>query len=569
MKTQRGVSQVVFNLLPEQTLDVSGRVWKVARWVEPRVLPVDLDVVRSELRRVSYPWTAHGLDNGLSERLADDELRVIAPSVDGGVRVEPFPELWYCRQCRRLETSTDKACRCGAHVWVQLAFVAYHDCGRMETPWVPRCTQHHQVRLNLPRSSSTADLKFDCPVCNQPVMKEGGFPFRKCECGNGTYSYNLHRAAVVYTPRSTVIVNPPSAAEAAALKTETGARRVLEWVLDGMELRKPLEGGLTIETLVAKMVAEGIPETAARIAARAVAEQGGGVSEDAPVAPLSLDSNHADVATQAALRLAYATASGRTLAADLADAAGPATKPRYQIKYPAAMSGARLEAVELLEDFPVLNACYGYTRGGKAAGESALRWFRTGSGAPRIHGQLSRTEALLFRLDPMAVIHWLGGRGHGLGATPRDARDARLKVLEIVTMPAAGDDPALDTAGADLLRLVHSYAHRVMRRMASFAGIDRDSLSEYLVPEHLSFAVYATARGDFVLGGLQALFEQDLADALADVLGGEHRCPLDPGCAAHGGACVACLHTGEPSCRVFNQFLDRRVLFGSNGYLSH
>jgi hypothetical protein len=55
---------------------------------------------------------------------------------------------------------------------------------------------------------------------------------------------------------------------------------------------------------------------------------------------------------------------------------------------------------------------------------------------------------------------------------------------------------------------------------------------------------------------------------LHDFTEGEHRCALDPGCAKAGGACVACLHLGEPSCRLFNGFLDRGCLSGPQGYLS-
>jgi len=88
------------------------------------------------------------------------------------------------------------------------------------------------------------------------------------------------------------------------------------------------------------------------------------------------------------------------------------------------------------------------------------------------------------------------------------------------------------------------------------------------VPLHLAFVVFASSRGDFVLGGLQALFEHDLDKALRDVVRGESRCALDPGCTRHGGACVACLHVGEPTCRYYNQFLDRRALFGADGLLA-
>ena len=57
-----------------------------------------------------------------------------------------------------------------------------------------------------------------------------------------------------------------------------------------------------------------------------------------------------------------------------------------------------------------------------------------------------------------------------------------------------------------------------------------------LVPSHLGFFVYAAARGDFVLGGLQAVFETELDRLLDEFVGGEHRCAMDPGCtkiAAH------------------------------------
>lgn len=566
MKTTRGISQVVFNFLPEQTFDHGGRVWKVDRWSEPRVLPVDTDVIRTALRRVTYPWTIKELDGGFGERLNDEELRVVSPSEDGGVRAEAFPELWYCRRCRRLTTDMESACVCGHSEWVQMPFVAFHECGRIETPWVPACPEHGQVRVNLPSSASTADLKFDCPVCGKATVPNSGFPFRRCACGNGTLSYNLPRAAIVYTARSTVIVNPPSATEAAALKAASGREQVLDWVLNGLTERKPLEAAPTVESLMASMITSGVPEKTARVAAEAAADGDDGVQRSS-VTETGLQGEGLEIATESALHLAYATASGRTLVTDLAEQAPPRLVSRYSDRYPMAISGAGFEAVELLDDFPVLTAAFGFTRGGKGAGESALRWFKTASGAPRVHGQLSKTEALLFRLDPVAVLRWLTDRGHSLDDGATDARTARLRILAKAAIPAAGEDPTVTTLGADLLRLIHSYSHRVMRRISSFAGIDRDSLSEYLIPEHLAFAIYATASGDFVLGGLQALFEHDLAEALDEIAGGEHRCPLDPGCTVHGGACVACLHVGEPSCRLFNQFLDRRALFGPQGYL--
>jgi hypothetical protein len=130
---------------------------------------------------------------------------------------------------------------------------------------------------------------------------------------------------------------------------------------------------------------------------------------------------------------------------------------------------------------------------------------------------------------------------------------------------AAANDP--QPLGGELLTLVHSYSHRVIRTLAAFAGIERDALAEYLIPNHLAVIVYAAARGDFVLGGLQSVFETGLDRFLDSFLNTETRCPLDPGCRSGGGACVACLHLGEPSCRWYNRFLDRSSLFYTDGFL--
>jgi len=119
--------------------------------------------------------------------------------------------------------------------------------------------------------------------------------------------------------------------------------------------------------------------------------------------------------------------------------------------------------------------------------------------------------------------------------------------------------------GARLLEVFHSYTHRLIRTLAAFAGIERDALAEYLIPHHLCAIVYSAGRGEFVLGGLQAVFETALDRFLDAFVTGEARCPLDPGCRNGGGACMACLHLGEPSCRFYNGSLDRAALFGPTG----
>jgi ATP-dependent helicase YprA (DUF1998 family) len=175
---------------------------------------------------------------------------------------------------------------------------------------------------------------------------------------------------------------------------------------------------------------------------------------------------------------------------------------------------------------------------------------------------------LFLRLDPLRVARWLEQRGHRLEVYS-DARTARLAIIRAAFIPPPGSDPPqIADAGSEVLTLVHSLSHRFIRHAAVHAGVDRNSLSEFLVPLHLGFFVFAAARGGFVLGGLQALFEKELDQLLETVVYSEHRCALDPGCNRSGAACIACLHLGEPSCRWFNRFLARGTLHGPQGYFS-
>jgi hypothetical protein len=226
-----------------------------------------------------------------------------------------------------------------------------------------------------------------------------------------------------------------------------------------------------------------------------------------------------------------------------------------------------IEDIEFMDSFPVLTGCYGYTRGDSDPGASRLVPFKNKKGDYVVYGEVIQTEALLVRLDPRRVAEWLVGNGWAIPPWT-DARSARVSILRNALVPAPGSETNPPTAGSRLLTLVHSYAHWFTRQLAVRAGIERSSLSEFLVPQHCSFFIYAATRGDFVLGGLQAVFETELDSFLSELASLDLRCPLDPGCMRIAGACMACLHLGEPSCRYYNAYLNRQTLVGPEGFLS-
>jgi hypothetical protein len=563
VKVDRGTSQVLFGLLPGQTADLESRIWRVVEWVDPVPTALDPDSVRQALLGALAPWTQQGTDDGLTAELRTTTVEVVTLNMQRGVLVEPFPQQWRCKRCGRISRARSDRCPCGAASKAQMQFVAYHTCGASRVPMLPRgCPRHsNAIAVRLPGTATARELRFLCPVCNTTLGQ--GFPYQPCDCGNGPMSLTVHRAAVVYSPRFAVVVNPPEPAVAARLRAGGGGARALEWVLGGMESEDPTEGRQTLAGLIETLRLSNISEETAELLARQAAARGE-VDEEGGAPVVALPDEIRENVHNEALSLASAVTGGRTRVSDMVAGTTPPLRTLYEGAYGLAMRDVDLESVDLLANFPVATLAFGYTRGDMNPGAARLVAFRE-RGRIRAYGALTKTEALLFRLDPLAVHRYLAARGHPLPPVPT-RREARIALLQQTQIPWPTQE-MYQPLGGDVLTLLHSYAHRTVRRLAAFAGIERDGLAEYLLPHHLCFVVYAASRSDFVLGGLQAVFETSLNRFLEDFLTAESRCALDPGCRSGGGACMACLHLGEPSCRWFNRFLDRSCLFGDRGFL--
>lgn len=568
----RSGSQILRTFLPDQTADLRGDIYRVTEWSSPSQLQVDTDLVRRHLVREIGAWTANGNDNAMGDALLRGALvEVVELEERRGVTVERFPRVWLCRVCKRIGKSLDRPCKCGQRKWGQLHFVGIHDCGAIIEPWIKRCEKHDDVEVVIPKSAKAADITFRCPTCHTLTMQGLGFG-RPCSCGNGNFRWNVHKARTVYTPRGLVLINPPRPEHRENLKLAGGARKALVWVVEGLTAAGPADvtAKPTREDFLAKLTTTGIDPSLAQTMAD-MAEQSAQLAKPGDHPVDSLPETQRGEAEREAVDIAMALAESRMPTTALRSTMpGDRLDVRYRDSYPAALTRAGIDGLDLVDKFPVLSAMFGYTRGEDDPAKCRLVPFRGKRGVYRLYGNLAETEAFLVRLDPVRVANWLSGRGHGLtGWSTHDADPiaARVAILRSMAIPSKRDDQSIESAGADVLRLIHTYAHRFIRQAAVFCGIERDALSEYLLPGHVAFFVYAAARGDFVLGGMQAVFESNLDDLLTAFVDAEHRCPLDPGCSRGSGACTACVHLGEPSCRFFNRFLNRQTLFGADGYL--
>jgi len=564
MTERRSVSQILFGFLPQQTVDVRGGVWKVESWRGAiNEVNFDAESLRRELCRLARPWQANGKDGDFVLDLEKKRAGIQVKTLDRerGVKLRPFPRIWFCGSCYRISDSSTSKCLCkAAGRKGQLQFVQYCDkCAELSEPYIPLCPLHGECRINFPGTATGAEVLFDCPTCGKRLREGFGFP--RSACGS-LMKANVHRAASVFTPRSVVIVNPPSRTRLQEMRDAGGAPRALGWVLSGMRARSMTHGVPSAEALRRQLLAQGLkPDIVERMLVAAL--DGRAVEEGSN--QLLLHPAIQESAEEQALAIAVAVSESRATLEDLVARSDPGSNPadRYRDAYPLALAQAGLERVDLIDRFPVLSGHFAFTRGATDPGASYLSAFRNSRGEYIVYGSVAETEALFISLNPERVLDWLRRRGCDGGQAQRSAREAVL--LAASSIDKNERSPVLE----QVTELVHTYAHRLIRLMAVHAGIERNALSELLVPTHLGFFIYAATRGDFVLGGLQAVFEGSLDKLLREFVQGERRCALDPGCARGGGACIACLHLGETSCRLYNTKLDRRVLFGSEGYLRY
>ncbi len=462
----------------------------------------------------------------------------------------------------RLHDTPTGKCQCGsASRRGQLPFVGYHPaCGALKTPYVKKCQKHGQRAVKLPGTASATELVFYCPVCNDTIHRGFG---ASCDCDQGgALSFTVHRSGNVFKPRGVVLINPPRREILQQVEAAGGGERALEWVLGGMRGRTVADAPATTDSnSLRKMLRErGFDEATIDAMVTAMPTQ-----SQEPSLTARLQDAVTERAQREAKQIALANFESRVTIADLRDTSvNSETRALYDRTYPASLKRAGLERVELVDRFPVLTGQFGYTRGDPTPGKTRLRTYRETSGDYTVYGELAQTEALFLRLDPLWIHKWMSARGRPLSPAT-DARGAAAAILQDVS-GSTNDLNVESEADRLLITLIHSFCHAFIKRAAVFAGIERNALSELVLPYCFGFFVYSAARGDFILGGLQALFESDLHLLLDALVEDEQRCALDPGCNDNGGACAVCLHLGEPSCRMFNTMLARSSLAGGDGY---
>ncbi|MED7950720.1 hypothetical protein [Streptomyces sp. BE303] len=608
MARDRG--QVLYRYRPGQTFDHrAGYTAQVVQYGRDDAFDgpsLDSDHLVTEAMRFVRRWrsagssVAQGADRAPefpSGPLAARHYEVVVP---GKVFCRVWPQVVRCSsgRCGHVWTAGDP--RPGSDDWPpacpacgnntgnrQLQFVFAHRCGEVVQMHPPRgCPRgHNRFKLD-DRPSRFRDFRWECMGCGFHLPVQWNCNNPSCRYPEKYMSPLLHTAGAAHVGQGLTLVNVTSAQEAQRLRNPVYTTAVLGWWLgeisedefrrltDGHTVDVPVE---VVESIQA-MEEAGLTEKARALRSRFM--------------PVEVDSLRERVSKS--LSLDTASEAAQTLAAELhtyrrvlnldrlsiprlvREARNPDRRALYE-RYPHVLAGAGLdESTCLVSDLPVTYLAIGYSRTGFSPEEADLvpyrgRASRGASVNTLLYAHPTQAEALLFPVDRKRVSRWLvrnslvpaadleeaGGVAqwlvHQLGRS--DGESVRRE-----SRPAK-DDPDLPVH--ELFGLLHSLSHQLLRALAVDSGYSETSLSEYLFPHDLAFAIYPNGGSDFSLGALRTVLEQNL-DAVVTRAVDNDSCLYDPNCMlTNEGADHGCLQLPETACQFWNRNLSRWHLFGS------
>lgn len=597
-KMRRGKQQVMFNYLPGKTFEfervsIISRVQSIRGIVNSQLNEA---VILNKIADEVSAWSEE-FRPGLRDSILSDPTRFVILDPKS-VQAELYPRVFWCQnhRCGHVldRTNSDilpqnnKCPKCRVGTMVQLRFVKVHSCGAIEplTPYFcTHCRSSNNVALETRGSERISNFRWICRDCGSTSSVFAG-RCRQCNQDNNM-SIEVHRSGRTFYPHSTVLLNQPSNEMTSFLRIEewpylasasyfelpeTKGRKLYDFHRDLGQPNSPQDTGITnqeLDVLMQKqlngqLTAEQVLAEMQLLRNRRVEEKKNsspGVIKQKLIERSGVSEEIWSRAGQEMLEAVMPAQSSRV--EDIF------TRPTNNSQIVSSARRIGLSKLSLIKDFPITIATYGYSRVDYRPDECRLNPFQPDiehNGKLPIFVDLVQADALFFKLDHDRVIKWLETNNYPptlpTGSDATLARQAYfIQLFDSITY---GHTLTENNPQARLVfGLLHTFSHICIKQAALLCGLDRTSLSEYILPRTLSFALYCNHRAGATIGALVSLYEQSLAELLYEIRNSRH-CVYDPVCGDNNGSCHACTHLAETSCRHFNLNLGRAFLFGGN-----
>jgi len=537
------------------------------------------------------------------KEITADDIDIYRP-----LRIEGqlFPIVFYCENsdCRVVYDPPEphylpddgECTRCGATL-KQLSYVNVCPCGRLDDPGPSGCDDdgYEDIRLRT-RGSEPANWRYECGICGDIVGRLGSF----CSvCNDMQGPLPTASSRIFYSEKAIEVDIPFLGGDSKDIPEGTAWAHVLMAAHLGI-------ADLEENTLEGLATTEGKVDQYEKWVNRLGEEQAREMFDDMDQdihgrETLISDTDHivppdaGEEVDEGVRTLAYSNVAHQLFTfirstrgyegdnENLENTRHPIPRPLSRFlndpdfrerhpqsgRYRAQLTRSHIRNAWVVDQFPLLNILYGYTRADSQSDNVDLQSFphpRERATTP-IFADRSPSEAIIFEIDRTAVINWLIANGViSEDRQPSTMSETTLKEWFLDNVATTQLDnpftPVDDEVTRAVYRLLHTISHSLLARAGEQCGLATSSLSERILPVVPAVVVYAASTENFALGSMFTLFKTRLHPWVSDARDIANRCLVDASCRENpaGAACDACLHIEETSCEAVNHHLDRRLL---------
>ncbi len=604
---KRGVSQALYKYLPESWIDFPVRgeerynyIAHVNRWNSEKVDGVNK---RRLIRVVNQAVQAFGsagdtdtpIENtsGFGTGLTPENSDILIPkhnAEERGIVAEISPLTFYCPKCHKVYQFKDtatyrrlKKCR-ACHVELkQLRQIYFCKCG-FATDRHPVYCKRCQSSDSIYWSGKLGDYNFRCKKCSDkiPLVK-------KCEqCGTLLTPKNALDPSQYFAYSLNLIDIINETVEKFLSDTDYGALLTVAcWIgiIDEKELREIINNGISADPETFQKIYDenynmfieaGLDPYSAANAANATANKKCGSRYIKIINDLrsKIFTSPESLTKVSEAILEYLFVKELEDSSTLDDAenisqmlntnANPA-----EFKLLAEKRG--IKSVQVCGNIPFVSCSYGYTREKSEPGDGVvLHAFREEhNGRKNVYATKLNTEGILFEFDRVKILRWLEKNNYvETDDLPdlTDENDVKLWFVNNVKPELIRAFSKIDSNNSPtyyVYNLLHTLSHLLIRSAAGMCGLDKNSISEYILPSIPGILIYCQNSQGFNLGALFNIFEAYFDKWINNAYTGAQKCIFDPVCAERYKACTGCLYLNEISCQHFNHDLDRTLIIGS------
>lgn len=606
-KMMRGVQQALYKYLPGSWVDFAqsgggvNYAVHVDNWIS---IPIS-DINNKRLLRVVNQHVNEYINTSpegaaavvdFASNINEDSYEVLTPRISettGAIQTSVKPWVFICNSCghvrqyysydefKKREHTPCEVCQKG-HM-TQLKMIRFCKCGYADGIFVPKCsTPGHGTKYMSRRGSGTnfvctkcgkkAALPFYCPDCRQkleikPALDSSHYiPF--------TFSIidlldkrkdifldkeeNSHGERVVIAQYLGLV--PKDQYETIIANGKITKDDEFEEALQREALMLK-EAGLDDTTIATVLDAKRRTNPNGKVF-EAIAQVGQG---------LSISKEELTQLAEEILEYDELIAAKVTLSLEEAESDAEIVFDGIRPDYKAVASEMGFSHVQLCSGVPIVTCSYGYTRRERSGEGVKLHGFPREMEKRNVYAARLETEGVLFELDRKKIVDWLLQNDIiSSEDSPADMSEYGLKMWimdrvhsELITPFTPIDD---STSNGQITKavytLVHSISHALISEVAEICGLDKSSLSEYILPNIPAVFIYCSNSQGFSMGALYSAFQTHFDRWLKHARSNAKKCIFDPICINHEKACAGCLFLNEVSCRHFNKDLDRSYLCG-------